>query len=467
MVPIMAEPTAQPVTTRRATRPAPKKKTKAAKGTVVFYSCLLVFVMLFSIAFFIAWTALTAWLVKFEASQPTAKCQQVFDELFLDPNWQHIYELAGGHNVSAQDYAEYMQQNYGGTTLSYIETSAGLSGDKKYIVRCGTEKIATFTLHNQQPDADIPDWQLGTVEIFYQNDLDITVLAKPGYQVLVNGKELDDSYLVRTTATKAEEYLPKDVHGYQMNEFFVGNLLTEPVVEVLNEDGKAVNMAFEEEQRFYYEVLDPQLSNAEEDDVLTQAAQVYCKYMIGAATRTQLKKAFDANSETYKTIVSNETWMQNYKGYELGKATISQYYRYSDSLYSAQVELTLKVTRKDGTVKKYELCSTFFITEENGKTLVTQMTNNDVQETISHVRLTYLVGEQILHSEMVDESTTSLTLPQVTNPDGKEFMGWFSKNTDLQGSTTMELVFEPSQDNTVRLAWDQVLEPMTLYALFE
>ena len=447
-------------------KPAPEAPETAApkkhKGTVIFYSCLLGFILVFGIALLIVMNKLNNWLVRFEASQPTVKCQQVFDQLFRDPNWQQIYELAGGGDVSAEDYAEYMRQNYGGTALSCIETSAGLSGDKKYIVHCDTEKVATFTLRNAQPEAEIPDWQLGTVEIFYTRDLDITVLAQPGYTVLVNGQALDESHLIRSTTTRAEEYLPEGVHGYRMNEYYVSDLLTEPVVELLDENGESVRLSFDEDFRFYYRVLDPQISSVEEDQVLTNAAEVYCKYMIGAATRTQLKKVFDADSEIYKTVTSNDTWMQNYQGYKLGTAEISEYYRYNDRLYSAQVELTLEVTRRDGTVKEYELCSTFFVTEEDGTSLVTQMTNANAQDTFTTVRLTYISDGETVHTEMLDESASTLTLPQVTAPEGQEFMGWFTKN-----GNTMELAFEPTSDGTVRLPMDQVLEPMTLYALFE
>lgn len=441
---------------------AKKAARRRRRGTIVFYSFLLSFIVLFGIGLYMVMNWLNDWLVRFEASQPTAKCQQVFDELFRDPNWQKIYELAGGADVSAEDYAEYMRQNFGGTALSYIETSAGLSGDKKYIVRCDTEKVATFTLHNVQPEAEIPDWQLGTLEIFYSSDVDITVLAQPGYTVLVNGQALDESHVVRSTVTRAEEYLPEGVHGYRMNEYYISGLLTEPVVELLDENGESVNLSFDEESRFYYRVLDPQISSAEEDQVLTDAAEVYCKYMIGAATRTQLQKSFDANSEIYKTITSNATWMQNYQGYKLGTPEISEYYRYNDDLYSAQVKLTLNVTRKDGSIKEYELCSTFFLTEKNGTPLVTQMTNANAQDVFTNVRLTYISQEETVHTEMVDESASTLTLPQVTAPEGQALIGWFTKN-----GNTMELAFEPSSDGIVRLSADQVLEPMTLYALFE
>jgi hypothetical protein len=110
---------------------------------------MLAIVLIFIIAMAFAMNALKEWLVSFEASQPTAKCDQVFAELFHEPDWEQLYNLAGeqdSHGVNAQSFASYMEEKIGDTKLTCIETSAGLSGDKKFIVRCGTEKVATFTL---------------------------------------------------------------------------------------------------------------------------------------------------------------------------------------------------------------------------------------------------------------------------------------------------------------------------------
>ena len=52
-------------------------------------------------------------------------------------------------------------------------------------------------------------------------------------------------------------------------------------------------------------------------------------------------------------------------------------------------------------------------------------------------------------------------------PEGKTFTGWFTQKVDEAGATTLELAFEPSEDGTVRLPADAVLEPMTLYALYQ
>ena len=455
--------------TTAAPTPRPRKRRRGiTPGTLIFYGLLIAFVLVFCIGMSIAMGALNNWLVRFEASQPTAKCEAVFNQLFQEPNWQDIYQLSGtSTGITAEDYASYMEQKVGQEKLTYIETSAGLSGDKKYIVRCGSEKVATFTLCNQAPDTDSPDWQLGTVEIFYTARLSITVMAPPDHTVLVNGQELDESYVIRSVSTKAEEFLPEGVHGYRMNELLLEDLLTEPEVQVLDSQGSPVELNYDSQTRCYsVEAGSPEITE-EHRQTLVNVAETYCKYMIGDASRTALRNCFDSSSDIYKTITQNTTWMQNYASYKLGTAEISDYYCYSDEYYSARVALTLKVTRKDGSIKEYQLDNTFFLKKTGDQWKVWEMINSNPQDTVTAVRLSFVVDDQVIHTEMVDAQSSKLTLPQVTVPEGKTFTGWFTQKVDEAGATTLELAFEPSEDGTVRLPADAVLEPMTLYALYQ
>lgn len=455
--------------TTAAPTPRPRKRRRGiTPGTLIFYGLLIAFVLVFCIGMSIAMGALNNWLVRFEASQPTAKCEAVFNQLFQEPNWQDIYQLSGtSTGITAEDYASYMEQKVGQEKLTYIETSAGLSGNKKYIVRCGSEKVATFTLCNNAPDADIPDWQLGEVEIFYTAQLSITVMAPPEYTVLINGQELDDSYVIRSVSTKAEDFLPEGVHGYRMNELLLEDLLTEPEVQVLDSQGSPVELTYDSQTRCYsVDAGSPEITN-EHRNTLIDAAETYCKYMIGDASRTALRKYFDSRSEIYQTITQNTTWMQNYASYKLGTAEILDYYCYSDEYYSARVCLTLKVTRKDGSIKEYELDNTFFLKKAGDQWMVWEMINSNPQDIVTSVRLTFLCDNEVIHSEMVDAQSSKLMLPQVTVPEGKTFTGWFTQKVDENGITTMELAFEPSEDGTVRLPSDSQLEPMTLYALYQ
>ena len=441
------------------------QKSYVSTGTLVFYIVLLLAVLAFCVGMLFAMNALNDWLVRFEASQPTVKCQEVFDQLFRSPNWKNIYELsdaAQAGDITAEEYAAYMVQKHGSAQLSYIETSAGLSGDKKYIVRNGTQKVATFTLHNAQPDRDIPDWQLGQIDIFYSAELDATVIAPPEYTVQVNGQTLDESYVVRSVSTRAESYLPERGHGCRSNVMYIDGLYVEPQVQVTDPNGKPTKVLYDKESRTYRVEVTPEKINDMERRTLIQAAETYCKYMIGASGKSQLQKCFDSGSRIYKTITTNTTWMQNYSGYELGAAQITDYYRYSDNLYSAQVSMTLEVTRKDGSAKIYQLNSCFFVNDG----LVTEMINSNAQDTFTQVLLTYIAEGEVIHSEMVEADSNSVKLPQVTAPEGKTFTGWFRETSGSNGLKVMELVFEPSEDGSVHIGQDTVLEPMTLYALF-
>lgn len=458
---------------QNAPRPKRKKVTKrrGLVGTIVFYTLYAAMILSFAIGMHFAMTALEDWLVGFEASQPKVKSQQVFDQLFSDPDWAELYTMAGCEDTvyeDKDDYTAYMEQQTAGQELTFLETSAGIDRTKKkYNVKSGTEKIATFTLTDTTGgESEVPDWQLHQVEVFFTREQSCTIQTVPGHTVLVNGVALDDSHIIKTVSTTVENYLPEGVHGYRMMEMQIGGLLVAPEVTVLDESGKEIGMVYNEDTATYSYDHPASMMGDNEYQTLLTAAQTYCKYMIGAAKKADLKACFDEDFQIYNTIVSNDTWMQSYSGYDFGTETITDYYRYSDSLYSARVKLALNVTRKDGSVKQYDLDSTFFLTKSEDGWLVTEMTNVDVQQQTTMVRLTYMNGTEQMESLMVDAASSTLTPPAVIAPAGQVFTGWYSETVDADGNKTMTLAFLPDENGSVALG-GTVLEPMTLYALFE
>lgn len=469
------------VTEREENTPAPnprrrpparrKRKPRTTRGTIIFYGVYIAMILVFLIAMSITMGALKNWLVNYEASQPNVKCQQVFDELFADPDWAEIYTLAGMEDAAFEGkdaYAAHMEKTVGDTELTYIETSAGLSGDKKYIVRAGTEKVATFTLTDANKDTgEIPDWELGEVEIFFSRNMDFTIITDPGNTVTVNGVILDESHIIRLVTTTAENYLPEGVHGYRLAELHVDGLLGVPEVVVTTPQGESVELSYNEEERSLIQDLSPAAIGDEERNTLVKTAETYCRYMIGAVGASELKTCFDSSTQIYNTITTNTTWMQGYTGYDFSTATVTDYYRYSDGLYSAKVSLSLNVTRKNGSNKEYHLDSTFFMEKQGDNWKVIEMTNVDVQEQLIAVRLTYMNGDATVSSGLVDAESNKLTPPAVTAPEGKVFSGWFIETVDDEGIKTMSLAFLPDENGNVSLPTDNILEPMTLYALFE
>lgn len=446
-------------------------KKRLRKGTIVFYSLFFLFIAVFAVSVGVALNWLDNWLVQYEAAQPTVKNEEVFSQLFGDPDWKKLYEMAGETDTlyeNGDTYAAYMEEKVGGESLTWLQTSNGLSRDRKYVVRLGDEKIATYTLVNTAPEEErIAQWELGTVELIYQRTQDVSVQLLPGYTAYINGVALDDSFTIRTTSTAVEEYLPEGVHGYRTVVQYLGGLLMHPQVSVRGADGSEAELVFDEEANCYvqsaaYEELIEPVKNT-----IVGAAQVYGKYMIEAVGSKSLRQYFDSQSEIYKKITSVERWAQRHIGYDFTEPEISGYYRYSDTLCSAQIKMTLLVTRPNGTIKEYPLDTTYFMErKDDGKWYVVDLTYVDVQEQITQVRLDYLVDGEKIHSQMVNIHAKTVTLPKVTVPEGKEFLGWFVKTTDENGKATMKLVFSPAEDNVVHLPENSELTHMTLHAQF-
>ena len=447
---------------------APRKRSRV--GTIIFYGFYILLIAAIVAGFLYARNFLNDWLVRFEASQPVYKCEEVFKQLFDDPDWENIYTLSGTEDTVYEGkgaYAAYMEQKVGGKELTYLETSAGLTGGKKYIVKLGEEKVATFTLTSEKdPETGIDSWSLGQVEIFFTRRQTVTVEKLPEYTVYINGVALTEQHTIWTVETAAEDYLPEGTHGYRLQKQQLTGLLTEPQVTVKDANGNDVPVTKDPETGIYRLPVTVMEATDDEKQLALNAIHAYAKYMIRADSLDAVKACFDTNSEIYDVIRKYEAWtMQSYASYSFTDPEYSDFYRYSDTIFSIRVKLQLNVKRNNGSVKPYDLNSTlFFQKQADGKYLAIDMTNANTQKIIEHVRLTFMDGENLLSEAMIEADTLSLTPPQVTAPQGKVFAGWVIQEDDGNGKITLTVVFHPTESGTINLPGGNRLEPMTLYA---
>ena len=440
-------------------------------GTAVFYAIYLLLIIAFFIGMNYVLGMLGDWLNRFEASQPETKSEEVFQQLFADPDWEQLYDMAGFQDTlfeSKDAYAAYMENKVGSQELTYTKTSAGLSGGHKYIIKLGDENLGTFTLQNDVVgELEIPDWKLDNVEMFMDRREDVTIRTQPGHIVSINGITMDDSYIVAKTSTVLDEYAPEGYHGDHTVTYYTNGLLVTPEIVITDENGNQLECSYDAETDTYYEVLPemPKISQAEYDTILG-ATQNYAKYMIGVYG-TNLNNHFNTSSDLYKFILSNELWFRGYTGYYFGEETISEYRRYGDDMFSARIQITLNVKRSNGTIKEFDIDHTFFAKKNaNGVWKVFEMTNVDLQKVITEVRLTFKVNDEIVHQDMYNADSATLATPSVTVPEGQQFLGWFREVRDENGDTTLQLMFQPDEKGNVSLPHGYVLEHMELFARF-
>lgn len=468
-----------------AKAPAKKQKKGPRLGSVIFYTLYFLFILIFALATYIGLKIVHNWLSDFEAAQPTYKAEQVFQQLFTDPDWGALYVSAGAKDSAYEgkdEYVNYMEEKVGDTPLTYMETSAGLSGNKKFIVRLNDEKVATFTLvdnnkvgsglnlQDLESLADIPDWQLGSVEVFFERAGSYRIVKMDGHTAYVNDVALDESFTIMEATTIAAEYLPEGLTGVSMCTQEVTGLMEKPDVVVFDEDGTQVEVTYDEAERTFTARTEVNTMADDQKEAALEAAKINCLWMIEEVKdRGKVAKYFDSASKPYKDITTlGELWMQGHAGYEFKNEQVTKFASYGDEMFSVFVSLDLDVTRKDGSVKNYPFSKTLFLKKINDSWKVVDWTNADVSQPVGKVRLTFMDGNTLLTTDLVSNNLKELVTPLIPTPEGKVFSGWVRETVNEDGSITKTVMFEPDPvTGKVAIPEGTVLEPMVLYALFE
>lgn len=467
--------------TAPVTPPAPRRRDRAAererkllRNKRRFFRAYFIITGLLVCALLIAMIPLRNWLIRFETTSPDNYSQQVFDSHFAQQDWGKVYDAAKMEESGFEGreaFIRYMQDKVAAAEdkeISYYETSAGLSTDHKYIVMLGGEKIATFTLSGTvDSKTDKTDWSMTSLQLTVDRNCSIRVQSLPGYTVLVNGKTVSEDYIVRVISTKADDYLPEGVQGYSLLEYYVDGLMASPTVEVLNGDGNAVPTVFSAADNCYQLDLPVDEMTDTVRDIILGAAKANALFAIRAIGTGELSKHFDSSTQIYKDLCNTPTFIQSYASYGFDESVtnISDFYRYNDSLFSARVTLQLDITRKNGTVKSLEMNTTYIFTKDStGNYKVTNITNVNLQEQVEQVRLSFDCDGTILGTLMADVTAETITIPLPTVPEGKEFLGWASREVADNGQITMNILFVPDESGVAKIPAN--LEPTTLYAVF-
>ena len=447
---------------------------KSKTGTIVFYSVYSVVVLALVVAMIFGINALKDWLIRYESSQPGTQSQQVFTEHFAQPDWAELYDLASIDDTvyeGSDSYVAYMTQKVQGQSLTYQETSAGLSGDRKYLVYLGSEKIASYTLVASDSDqTGITNWQLGKVELFFTRKHSVTVAKLPEHTVYINGVPLDSSHTIRSISTGAESMLPEGVHGYRMEYQLITDLLIQPTIEVMDAAGNPIAMEADENGILTPVLPVPLPMSNEEETLIISTGEAYAKYCIRAVSNAQLADFFDSKSPYYQELIQTSLFVQGYDSFRImdEKTAVSDFTRYSENLFSARIQLTMEIIRLGGNQTKYlEMNTTYFFTKLEKGWRVTDITNVRIQEPIELVRLRFFTDGSLLDSQMVNIHESSLILPSVTAPQGQVLKGWAKQEINDKGQVTMTVVFTPDETGKVSLPENTTLVPMDLYPVFE
>ena len=456
-------------------RNMPEQPRKRHYGGLIFYILFFACILAIYTFTYIKLGDLQDWLVRYEAAQPTRKFQEVFDLYFKDPNWGLLYDNAGipeSVYEGKEEFVAYMEQKVGDTPLTGLETSNGLSKDKKFVIRLGDEKVASLTLvdrNHATEKTDIPGWQLGDIDLFYEKNGTYFVKTVKGQKVQINGVPLEENNTISVSTTRANEYLPEGVFAPYTALHQVDGLMVKPTVTVTDESGNVVETTYDEAGRtFTVPAAGGQKISSDLEERALSAIKTYAMYMsVKGGMENDLARYFRKGTDLWKTFTSMErTWNQRYKDHSFSDDKVTDYVQYTNDLFSARVSTTLHLVRSNGTEKVTTLDQSMFFQKIDGLWKCFEMTAVNVSEPVEKVRVIFKNGTEILKNEMMDASLTTVECPAVAVPEGKTFSGWVVEERKESGDRVMKLTLVPDENNVAGAPLEG-LKPMVLMPLFE
>ena len=166
-------------------------KTKKSLFYKVYFSLLAVFAILLIIFAF----CLNSWLADYNEGIPETVSKNFYEDNFLKLDVDSIIELSGIQPVefeTVDDLKSFIESQLTGKELTYTSISSGTDDNsKKYIVKSGDYKIATFTLAQNEKKDWYPSSLLLHLPASYEKEYRILDTSK----LYLNGTEVSEKYV--------------------------------------------------------------------------------------------------------------------------------------------------------------------------------------------------------------------------------------------------------------------------------
>lgn len=439
-------------------------------GTLRFYCILLGVILAALVLLCCLMIPMSTILEQYEASRPKHMAAEVYKMLFEEPDWAVIYNLSeeeGTEFEGRSSYVNYMSQKVGSKTLTYRQVPGGLSGSRRYCVRLGNEPVAYFTLVSVDDGVStFPYWILDDVELCAEGTQTVTVTVQPGSTVYINGVALDERHIVSTVSTPAEDHLPSGLHGYRYVQMQVTGLMTQPDVVALDEYGTVITLTRTGNGTYTADIPVSTVQITEDEaSLVVNALNAEALFSINAITAGQLREFFDPNGQAYEDMLSHDMEIPDYYSYEFDTSSVivDQYWRYSDTVFSARATGTLNLTDYSGVTTSIPVCYSYMFTQNyNGDYVVSGRTEDDMLRHDTAFRVNYSDGVNIVCTQL-EPAIGALNAPSTVGISNARPTSWAVQAEDGTMTTVIVLL----QDGSY--AWADGVAPtsVTVYPVFD
>lgn len=328
---------------------------KKTKSFPYFYTVLALLVLVGICFVAYGLKTLENWMADYESALPKYVAQNVFDKYFADPDYGALLE-AQGYTLSPaetkDDLINYVKAQIGDGETVYHEAVSGVTGDRiKYVVSAGETPFAQFTIIKSGETTEYGNelYMLEGYEIYYKTETtSVTVVAPSDAQVRVNGYLLDKTYVTAAEETESCGHMPGKVlrnddttEGIKFYTYYIDGLLFDTEnITVTDKNGFPCNVTADENGVFTAEINYVDSLKEQFSETAVFFAEEYSKYAMAKGKFTNFESSLDPQSDLYTKIKTLEYyWVHQCDGYEITEQETSDFYSYSDDVFSCRVKI--------------------------------------------------------------------------------------------------------------------------------
>lgn len=334
----------------------------------IYFSCLSIFVLLL-IASLIG---ISAFISDYNKGIPETVSEKFFTDTFVNLDTDKIIEMSmftPSEFETTEDIKALLEKTLSGD-LTYTSISSDTE-EKKYIVKSGEYKCASFTLLADENN----DYHPTGITLHLPKEPARVYKILDSSSLYLNGVKVSEKYITSTEEHISSQYLPDDVTAPKWNIYTIDCLTKLPEEEIIDRNSNSPSLYDEDS------ILTEQLiSDPEEKEVIDRivaGAKQYAICMQDDAPKSSVYPYFEPGTDLYNSIRSVlNIFVLNHSGYAIEDEKISEFFRYDENTVSVRVSFT-HVLKKYGQEDYKDLTDiTYFARNVGGKYLIFARHNN-------------------------------------------------------------------------------------------
>lgn len=328
------------------------------KFKMTFKKGLLIYAVVALVLIFIGLFVFWGFISDYEDSMPIHGMDEVVDKFEANNIDDYLVDaIEGAYNEfeTESDVNKMILDEYkkfiNGKEISFVKAKEYTDKAPQYIVSAGDTKVARVSLSAKtKNDSDFDVWTFDSINIseYLVNIIetkDYTVTVPEGTVVTVNGKEISDTYLVKSEDIKELEEAGKYVTVPKMNTYEIKGFYNAPEIKG-SYNGKAVSLKAEENKYSGSFCVDEEFAK-EQGEYVDKVVTLYAKNFINVDKNIYsyvMKKSY-----LYESMQSATTYFypdSSIQSYEFTEKTIGNYVVYNENCFSVDVKYTLFIDFK-------------------------------------------------------------------------------------------------------------------------